>query len=401
MKDSAPHPVATASHTARLTFLDALRGVAAFSVVIQHVLSHEVPGFLPWTIDYFSPGRAGVVIFFLISGFVIPMSLGRIGQFGRRELGSFWIGRVLRLYPAYWTSLALLTIVGALFGRPVVANAVQWFWNLTMLQGLVRVPDINQVAWTLLLEILTYIAFSLAAWRRWLAEPERLVVFVGIGLFVASVLVPALLHKRFPGGPLACLAAGLAGYAGYLAYKGAVRPGFSVGVYVGCLLLTLIGNYFSYVTLRTGTNELEPAYLAAITAVLLAYALGAMGYAWRARSAPRWLTGLGTISYSLYLLHGVAVVVVLGLFPSPAFRQSPLGMLCLVLASIALGVLLSIGSYLLVERPSNELGRRWRAKLVARPLRLDPQAGPASPGAAAPDTAVPEASERTPSSFPR
>ena len=41
-------------------------------------------------------GKYGVLLFFLVSGYVIPMSLERHGSLRR-----FWIGRLFRIYPAY------------------------------------------------------------------------------------------------------------------------------------------------------------------------------------------------------------------------------------------------------------------------------------------------------------
>src|SRR5436305_3617009 len=93
---------ASSSAPPRLAFLDALRGVAALAVVAAHIQAHladPVGDIAP--ARYFSAGQFGVTLFFLVSGFVIPMTLERGSP------RSFWIKRVCRLYPLYWASLAL------------------------------------------------------------------------------------------------------------------------------------------------------------------------------------------------------------------------------------------------------------------------------------------------------
>jgi peptidoglycan/LPS O-acetylase OafA/YrhL len=50
-----------------------------------------------------SLGRFGVALFFLISGFAVPFSIG-----GERPPAHFFISRVFRLYPACWLALAVL-----------------------------------------------------------------------------------------------------------------------------------------------------------------------------------------------------------------------------------------------------------------------------------------------------
>ena len=94
----------------RLAHLDALRGLAACSVLVYHILmalygSQMVRERLP--IDL---GQFGVLLFFVISGYVITMSVEHAG------LGVFWVRRALRLYPAYWCSVALAVGL-ALAGR--------------------------------------------------------------------------------------------------------------------------------------------------------------------------------------------------------------------------------------------------------------------------------------------
>jgi peptidoglycan/LPS O-acetylase OafA/YrhL len=63
----------------RLYFIDALRGLAALGVVFYHIEdAHHIPTVearLPWIGYFLEYGHFGVPIFFVLSGFVIALSL--------------------------------------------------------------------------------------------------------------------------------------------------------------------------------------------------------------------------------------------------------------------------------------------------------------------------------------
>ncbi|HUR08707.1 MAG TPA: acyltransferase family protein, partial [Nonomuraea sp.] len=68
----------------RLAWLDALRGIGALAVVGEHLLTWAMPWLRPIS---FNLGMYGVLVFFLVSGYVIPISLERHG-----DVRAFWIG---------------------------------------------------------------------------------------------------------------------------------------------------------------------------------------------------------------------------------------------------------------------------------------------------------------------
>ena len=96
--------------TARLAWLDLLRGVAAMVVALHHATYYFTPtlraGHLPW----FDPGLYGVLVFFLVSGYIVPASLERHGQ-----VRSFWISRITRIYPLLTVACAI-TVLPFLLG---------------------------------------------------------------------------------------------------------------------------------------------------------------------------------------------------------------------------------------------------------------------------------------------
>nr|BFE86334.1 hypothetical protein GCM10020093_089350 [Planobispora longispora] len=75
---AAAPSVRTADAT-RLAWLDALRGLGAVAVLLEHALPWFMPQLRPY---WFNLGMYGVLVFFLVSGYIIPVSLEGEGTSG-------------------------------------------------------------------------------------------------------------------------------------------------------------------------------------------------------------------------------------------------------------------------------------------------------------------------------
>lgn len=144
----------------RLKELDVLRGVAALNVVIFHYTSkfrlnfgHKYPPVYDWEL-----GKYGVELFFMISGFVIFMSLQNI-----TSIETFARKRFTRLYPEYWICLSLTFLVLTVAGDPQLepVNGEVLLLNLTMLQGVFGVQSVDGVYWSLVPELFFYASIGL------------------------------------------------------------------------------------------------------------------------------------------------------------------------------------------------------------------------------------------------
>ena len=144
-------------HATRLYEIDLLRFIAAMAVFLYHC-AFRGRFFNIYTIDYpdlavfCKYGFLGVDFFFIISGFVILMSVQG------KTPSSFVQSRCIRLFPAFWLAASLTALVCLFWGPDMFKPQLgQYLLNLTMLSGFLGVESIDGVYWTLFVEILFYI----------------------------------------------------------------------------------------------------------------------------------------------------------------------------------------------------------------------------------------------------
>lgn len=172
----------------RLKELDVLRGFAALNVVLFHYTTkfrqnfgHDYPAKYDW--DY---GKYGVQLFFMISGFVIFLSLKR-----KMQVSTFARKRFMRLYPTYWICLCLTFVIVWMAADPKIeTQSFQVFlFNLTMIQGMFNVESIDGAYWSLIPELLFYVFMAVLCQFRLLSR-MRAVAVVWLGLMVLNILYP-------------------------------------------------------------------------------------------------------------------------------------------------------------------------------------------------------------------
>jgi peptidoglycan/LPS O-acetylase OafA/YrhL len=144
----------------RAEFLDSMRGVAALMVLYYHSSGisaslHPLPGRFERLIEqtvgqYIDFGWAGVVLFFCISGFIIPLSF----RSQVRPALSFVVSRLFRLFPAFWLGLVLSLTVAVALGAHYKLSTI--LANFTMLETIFGKEDILKVSWTLFIEWIFY-----------------------------------------------------------------------------------------------------------------------------------------------------------------------------------------------------------------------------------------------------
>ncbi|PPF81344.1 acyltransferase [Subtercola sp. Z020] len=327
-------PAATAQK--KIAFLEAVRGVAAVIVVLQHILAAQVPMFETWSREYLDLGRVGVVAFFVVSGYVIPLSLER------QSARVFVLRRVFRLFPLYWVSLGAFLLLaglapqtGAVDPTPVVLIA-----NVLMIQGLTPLLTIVPTAWTLGIELLFYVQELTAAMARRLAAAVYL-GYVWLGIFVVAELVCRIQQVDLPTTLPLLLYTAAIGQALYLRDKHG-RRAWQALVASGLILVPI----FTFVG---GKHDPEWPPFNYSLSFLVGLLLFAVFYIFTRGQLHPILVWLGAVSYALYLIHPLVyrLVALTGVNP---------------VVCIAGSVVLSLGAawvlHRTIELPFIAIGRR-------------------------------------------
>ena len=170
--------------------LEALRGIAALFVVAAHALiTGPTPDPHPQVKEswrYFFPSHLSVIVFFILSGYVIGLTNAKPITTGR-AIGIYLKKRLIRLYPLYVLAILATVAVAALYHTPYSLRTIGGW--LLFLQGLVvEVPGYNQPIWSLGYEIAYYLLFILVSAMRWRAHWVAC-FFLGLGVALYSLQV--------------------------------------------------------------------------------------------------------------------------------------------------------------------------------------------------------------------
>jgi peptidoglycan/LPS O-acetylase OafA/YrhL len=299
----------------RLYEIDLLRITAALGVVIYH---YTFSGFARHLTSIAYPslsvvtryGYLGVDMFFTISGFVVLLS-----AWGRRPR-EFVISRIVRLYPAYWVAVTLTTVVAVTLSRGMFqVRPVQYFANMTMLNSVPHVANVDVVYWTLYAEIRFYLLIFVLAWTgitrtrvtavlwTWLAATaiiEAHVLPAGPASTL-DILVQSQWSHYFIGGMALCLIyrVGFSRQLGailLLAYANAVYQAINFG--------HLVANRY-HQTLHS------PVIAAVVTVIFILMTL--IAFRVTRRLGRPWFAVAGALTYPLYLVHAYNGFVIINL----------------------------------------------------------------------------------------
>ncbi|RCS22458.1 acyltransferase [Phyllobacterium salinisoli] len=343
--------------------IDALRAIAATAVLIQHffgdVIRHAADPLAPLvpifnaSVASFDLGRFGVILFFLISGFVIPFSIR-----GAQPLKRFAISRFFRLYPAMWLAILVLSIL--FFAEDNAPSAATIIANMTMLPGFLGEPWLSGIYWTLSIELIFYCFCALLFWRGALFNPMAIAVFTL--LLVASTVGPILLRLfgmaqlpvQYIGLHVSFLFCGLLVRMALVDRLRWAWAGAAIVTLVQFNALLVIGGF----SLQRGDSFFmvgkAPIILAYIAAFALFIASVKIG-----KPHSRTLSFVGAISYSIYLFHGPIALIVYHYAPlTGGYQDLLIGLACLVLTFVVSWLV-----YRLLETPMIALGRKVGSSL--------------------------------------
>ncbi len=352
---SAPRP-----EPAYFGALDGLRALSVLAVVWHHArpLGLDAP--------LASRGYLGVDVFFVISGFLITHLLVREeARAGRVHLGKFWARRALRLWPLWFTILAVLS---ALFSSVLSeAKMVDAFWhdlpwNATYTSNLIVPGTFLALSWSLALEEQFYIVWPLVWAKVRAAAVPLLLLLAG----VSTLIHLGAFDQRFVDwfGPSGAQSTALKATVLplVLGCALALAPGWTAKLANPALAPLWLAGLFGIASMGepvTGGQVRLGAQLA--SAGLVASCVGSRGPRWLSVAPLRWV---GERAYGVYLLHifWVQLLPIIGARTLPAgeaWAKGDRGLGAFAFVVVA-SLMVAGASYRWLERPFLGLKARFR-----------------------------------------
>lgn len=341
----------------RLRQVDALRAFAVLAVLVQHFLPAEkwIPG------DFLPLGLLGVRFFFTLSGFLITGILLR-GQ----SIGTFYMRRALRIFPAYYLCLFVIIILG-------VADVRQYYlWHITYLSNILfafrhgLLPATGHF-WSLAVEEQFYLVWPWLMLKTPLKHAWKIAVAAILLTLIFKTAISFTVGAHLAGGllPFACLdSLGLGALLACFGIDERLKPYRSFFLRAALFLGSLIvaGQIVIYIANRGTRIFIATSYLGVSLIFTWLVGKAADGKLWRLFET-RPLVYTGKISYGLYLWHNFMPALALWLW-----GYNP-GTWKLAVSSTILTFTVAAISWTLVESPLNAL--KDRIGIRPRVAKLD------------------------------
>jgi peptidoglycan/LPS O-acetylase OafA/YrhL len=297
--------------------LDGLRGLAILAVVLYHCHPRLVG---TWIYGASLWGWAGVILFFVLSGFLIT-SILLTTRDKPRYFHNFHARRALRIWPVYLLLLIVVYLNAPWFIGPSVWEAIKtapWLAYIFCVQNLfhLTLPPAIQPTWALAIEEQYY--FVWAPLVRWLRRPWMLAAALAGTLVASPMLRHTHLHWMTPTHTLIHLD-GIA-WGSLLAIGLHTLP-LSRRAWLGMGLGGFVLGFLAAGTITGGTAYLDSALAVGFAGMVLALiaSTGARNPVnAMLRRGPA--AFYGRISYGLYMMH-ISVFVFIGSFDAAMDRH--------------------------------------------------------------------------------
>lgn len=379
----------------RLTSLDGLRGLAALVVLLHHSLllrpelvepyrdppADNVLGVVWWfsytPLHVLWDGSVAVMIFFVLSGFVLALPFAR----GRVPLWrSYYPSRILRLYVPVWAAVFLAVAVTMTIPRAPASAVSDWVSghsSTLSIAGIARDALLvwnpgysNSALWSLRWEVIFSLMLPVYLWVaiRWKWSLRLKIASVAAVIFISALVGPA--DRTYQLGMFFHLGTFAVGVL--LAWEwprlGKVLNAASTSRPAVMWAAALLALYSYWAVYSLGNYDV-PTVIVATSRMLqvlgagLLVVLSARSGWWATFMNFRLLQWLGSRSFSLYLVHE-PLVVAAGNFG--ALINAPYALSIITVMSLSL--LVAELFFRLIERPSHSASAFIAQVLKSRPL---------------------------------
>lgn len=358
-----------AGSPAAINALTGIRAIIATWVVIEH-FQYELYGLWPATkrIDWWiESGYLGVEVFFVLSGFIISYNYAYRLHSGAGRYTDFLVNRFARIYPVHLVTLlavAALVVAAAVTHVPLNSSTrytpLSFVGNLFLLQAAPQIWPWDGPSWSISAEALAYVTFPLTAWMlarltRPLHAALGAVIWVVAG--TAAMMALRLVDPSTISPPMALLRIATEFVVGAMLWKAwslagqPQSPRWDV----------IAGGAFALTVAILAILPQREGLALIVTPVLALFVIACAGacgpVAWLLST--RLLVFGGKISYSLYMVHFIVVMVVAKLLPWEQFATSSLFVRSAVMIFyFAVCFAAAIACYLLIEEPARRAIQR-------------------------------------------
>ncbi|MGE6591319.1 acyltransferase family protein [Bacillus mycoides] len=362
--------------------LDSIRGISSLVVMIGHYLmifsafqNYSYEDNKPFVVYLlketparliFSSGNESVIIFFVLSGFVLYESIQKTNS----SYGSYLLKRICRIYIPYIVAIVIAIICQTTISKYGISYLSEWFnrsWTIesslsliaqhVLLVGKYNTDTYNSVIWSLVHEMRISIIFPLVLMvcLRKTVRGSLLSLFsfsicsvVILFLFRSSLTLTSYvltLHYTV----LFLLGALVAKYKNNLiAFYSNCTKNTKITWFLFAILLYMYEGLIGEI--KVLNNFIFRDYVVAISACLFVIlSLSVPTFSTLLRN--KYLLYLGKISYSLYLYH------LISLFSLIYMLNEILPLTIILIMSLILSFILATISYLFVEKFSFRLGK--------------------------------------------
>lgn len=318
----------------KLGIIQALRGLAALAVCLFHFTQGDMKflGTTKMFESFWSKGWLGVEVFFVISGFIIPYSLVK-SNYTIRSYGKFILKRLLRIEPPFLISILLVIILGYIStlvpgyrGQPFRFDYMQISSHLLYLTEHFDLSWLQPVYWSLEIEFHYYLLIGI-----------MMPFFFRNELFFSIIMAVLLILGQ-------CVQFTFFEFSGF----------FCFGITAAAFKLQKITNktfwiFFVIIIISMWHDKQEVLMISTgiLTALIIVFV----------EFKSKITEFLGTISFSLYLVHvpiGGRIINFGGRFADRDWK-----VWIVLIVAIAVSILFAWIFYKLVEKPSLRLANKY------------------------------------------